>query len=139
MKNVKLFSYENLFLEVDHILCMYYYEELLHKHKACSLHLACGRLQNIATETLTIIHGQCPVYCNDFIHKRESVYSLRYKNVLTTPNTRTVTYGTNCFRPLAAKVWDSLPENVRETVCFNDFKMFIKTLNGFTCKCEMCK
>jgi hypothetical protein len=86
-------------------------------------------------QTFKIIDGQRQVYLNDFIHKRESAYSFRYTNMLTTPNTRTVTYGTNCVRTLAANVWNSLPENARETVCFNDFKMFIKTWNGFTCKC----
>jgi hypothetical protein len=100
------------------------YEELLDKHKACSLHI--GRLRNIATETFKIIHGQCPVHLNDFIHKRESAYSFRYKHILTTPNTRTVTYGTHSFRTLAAKVWNSLPENARETVCFKDLKCLSK-------------
>jgi hypothetical protein len=113
------------------------YEELLGKMKTCTLEVQ--RLRMVAMETFKILNGIGPVYLNDFIIEKQSVYAFRYNKILEVPRTRTVRYGTNSFSSLAAKVWNSLPDHLRTATSFDTFKSMIGQWNGQTCKCAMCR
>ena len=48
------------------------------------------------------------------------------------------TYGLNSFRYEGAKLWNSLPEDIKSSENLITFKRFIKTWNGTTCKRSFC-
>ena len=89
------------------------YDELLKKAKIASLYTR--RLHKILMV----------VFKSVFV-SRNSSYSLRGKNILTLPIPRTTTYGLECIRYEAAKIWNSLPDSIRTITSFKDFKTAIK-------------
>ena len=52
---------------------------------------------------------------------------------------KTTKFGKNSFRYAAPVLWNSLPENFRNTVNFNQFKSFMSRWNGEDCNCTVCK
>lgn len=113
------------------------YEGLLERAGTVTLHLS--RLRTLAVETFKIIYGSSPLYLKNFIVFKESKYNLRYSNLLDLPSVRTTQYGLNSFSYQAAKLWNALPDEARKIASFNSFKQFVKTWNGISCKCAMCK
>ena len=113
------------------------YEDLIFKAGSTTLHLA--RLRTLAIETFKVVYGLSPTYLQEFLCFKDSSYNFRYSNLLEIPRTKSTRYGTNSFRFQAAKLWNSLPEEARKITSFNNFKNFIKTWNGASCKCSLCK
>ena len=114
------------------------HEDLIFKAGTTTLHLS--RLRTLAIETFKIAYGLSPTYLKEFIcFKDSSSYNFRFTNLLEIPGTKSTRYGTNSFRHQAAKLWNSLPEEARKIISFNHFKQFIKTWNGASCKCSLCK
>ena len=79
------------------------------------------------------------IYKNLFVLKTLLTISGNYTNLYEIHRTKSTRYGTNSFRYQAAKLWNSLPEEARKITSFNHFKQFIKTWNGASCKCSLCK
>ena len=70
---------------------------------------------------------------NNFrLNFRNSSYSLRGNNILTLPKPRTTNYGLECIRNQAAKIWNSLPDNMNTITFFKDFKTVIKKMKFFS-------
>ena len=114
------------------------YEELILKAGTTTLHLS--RLRTLAIETFKIAFVLSPTYLKEFVcFKDASSYNFRYTNLLEIPRTKSTRYGTNSFRHQAAKLWNSLPEEARKITSFSHYKQFIKTWNGASCKCSLCK
>lgn len=113
------------------------YEELLLKMKSCNLEVQ--RLRLVAIETFKILNGIGPAYLNDFITEKQNVYTFRYNRILEIPRTKTVRYGSNSFKSLAASVWNSLPDHLRTCTSLNSFKNLIRQWNGQSCRCAICK
>ena len=114
------------------------YEELILKAGTTTLHLS--RLRTLALETFKIAYGLSPTYLKEFVcFKVASSYNFRYTNLLEIPRTKSTRHGTNSFRHQPAKLWNSLPEEDRKITSFNYYKQFIKTWNGASCKCSLCK
>lgn len=112
------------------------YTTLLDKVKLPTLHM--NRLRCIATETYKCIHNLSPVYLRDLVEIKESVYSFRYENTVKVPTVRTVAYGQRSFRFESARVWNSLPNEMRTTTSFSDFKRLVRTWTGPRCNCAVC-
>ena len=49
------------------------------------------------------------------------------RNLLAIPKSQTVTYGDRAFSVAAAKLWNSLPENIRCIDSLKNFKSAVKT------------
>ena len=112
------------------------YETLLKKSQLPTLRMR--RLRTIAIETFKIINKQCPAYLYDLIKIKNNSYSFRYKNTTDIPQVRTTSYGLNSFRFGAAKLWNSLPEHVRNESSYNQFRILVNSWNGENCKCSCC-
>ena len=135
-KNLKKINYRALKFVFQNFSSSY--EELILKAGTTTLHLS--RLRTLAIETSKIAYGLSPTYLKEFLcFKDASSYNFRYKNLLKIPRTKSTRYGTNSFRHQAAKLWNSLPEEARKTTSFSHYKQFIKTWNGASCKCSLCK
>ena len=112
------------------------YEELLTRANLPTLHL--GRLRTIALETYKCINNSAPKYIRDLVNLKQSSYSFRYENTLQIPTVRTVAYGQKSFRFEAARVWNSLPNELRKVSAFKDFERLIRTWTGPKCNCAVC-
>ena len=113
------------------------YEDLLHRVNTTTLHL--GRMQSIAIETYKCLNGIAPQYIRDIVKYKNAKYNFRYENMLQLPTVRTSRYGKKCFRFEAARVWNSLPTEIRCAENFKEFKRLVHTWTGPECKCSMCQ
>ena len=113
------------------------YETLLERVNMPTLHIS--RIRLIAVETFKILHKMSPVYLQDLLSYKNSIYSFRYDNLVDVPRVRTTKYGKSSFCYEAAGVWNSLPNDLRKVEDFNEFKRLVNTWSGSSCKCSMCK
>ena len=112
------------------------YEKLLDQAKLQSLHL--GRLRSLATEIHKAVHGGAPPYVSSLFTERESEYSLRRNHSLILPPYNTISFGKQSIRYTGPKVWNSLPNNLRQTTSLKEFKNLISTWSGTNCTCSLC-
>ena len=101
-----------------------------------TLHM--NRLRCIATETYKCINNMSPEYLRDLVELKQTKYSFRYENTVKIPTVRTVTYGQRSCRFESARVWNSLPNELRAATSFREFKGLIRTWVGPRCNCAMC-
>ena len=74
-------------------------------------------------------HGQAPRYISNLIEKYHPTRSLRSatKSLLKEPSCRTTTYGSRSFCVSAPRLWNSLPQHIRQTKTLANFKKLLKT------------
>ena len=85
--------------------------------------------------TFKVIHGLTPDYLSELITIRTpSRYNLRSNDeiLLVPPKVKTLqTLGDRAFEGAAPKLWNSLPNEIRNAQTVEDFKKLLKTLfNG---------
>ena len=114
------------------------YEALLQRDESVSLQLS--RQRQIAIEVFKIVHKMCPKYLEGLIpgNLKDCGYNLRYSNI-DLPDFSKVTYGKRSFSFIGASIWNSLPQCIRDVEILSQFKSLVKTWNGATCKCSMCR
>ena len=113
------------------------YVMLLEKAKLLALHVK--RMRILAVETFKILNKLVPPVFTNLLVKRESSYNFRYTNILQVPHVKTTKFGKNSFRYAAPVLWNSLPDNFRNTVNFNQFKSVMSRWNSEDCSCTACK
>jgi len=80
------------------------------------------------------LHGQAPRYladhlipASDAVPRRRRLRSANL-NRLTVPRCRLSTYGCRAFQYAGPTVWNSLPDELRNSDSFDSFKWFLKTI-----------
>ena len=111
------------------------YAEVLKRVNLPNLHL--GRLRTIALETFKCTNGIAPEYIRDLVTIKNTTYSFRFENTCTVPTIRTVAYGQRSFRFESARVWNSLPNDLRKVTEFKEFERLIRTWTGHRCNCAI--
>src|SRR6056300_284101 len=112
------------------------YEELLNKCQVPSIRIM--TLRNLAIEVFKCVNELNPKYVNEMISIKNSSYNLRKHLNIERLKMKTSTYGLMSFRSYGPKIWNMLPNNMKISVCLNDFKNIIKTWRGPNCACKMC-
>ncbi len=97
-----------------------------------------GRLRNMATEIFKALLGSTPIYIRDLLEEKDKIYNLRSTESLKQPKCNTVTYGLNSFRYKGAKIWNDLPNKIKNSITLAEFKTQIKKWQGPKCLCNMC-
>ena len=71
----------------------------------------------------------------------DSKQPVRKQNVLNLNVTRPnqVRYGERSLRVLSPKIWNNLPANVKSAPNLLSFKRLIKSWDGVSCRCTLCK
>ena len=113
------------------------YNQLLVKSNLPSLKTR--RMRTMALEVFKIVNKQSPLFLQDLVQLRNSNYNFRYQNTLELPMLRTTRCGKNSFRYAAATLWNSFPNHVREISNFNQFRSFLESWTGESCKCSSCR
>ena len=106
------------------------YEPLLILSQLQSLKVR--RMRAIALESIKIFNNMSPAaaYLNDLLTFKNHSYNFRYQKTVEVPQVRTVKHGSRSFRSVAAKIWNSLPQHLRDLSSFGVFKNQINAWSG---------
>ena len=79
--------------------------------------------------TFKSLMGCAPSYLQDLIQISNQSRSLRSNDqkLLVCPRSKSVRYGDRCFRAAAPKLWNTLPNHVRQSETVSQFKSQLKT------------
>ena len=113
------------------------FKELLEKNKTISIHQR--NLQTLATEIYKAKNKTSPEVVNSLFEFNNKNYNLRNASILKRNRYFTVHYGSESLVSLALKIWELVPDSIREVKIFSIFKNKIKTWTTDKCPCRLCK
>ena len=113
------------------------FHELLQKDNSVSIHQR--NLQILATEIFKAKQGGSPKIISDLFHFINKPYNLRNKSILERKKDRTVYFGTESISSLAPKIWELIPDTLKNETSLSTFKQKIKTWTTDKCPCRICK
>ena len=83
--------------------------------------------------------GLSPIINQEVFPKRDIKYNLRSQTDLKTSGTSTVHKGTESLRSLGPKVWNLIPEEIKESESLDIFFSKIKKWIPSNYPCKLCK
>ena len=107
------------------------FKELLEKNKTVSIHQR--NLQILATEIYKAKNKISPEVVNSLFEFTNKNYNLR--NVSKRKRYFTVHYGSESLVSLAPKIWELVPDSIREVKTLSIFKNKIKAWTTNKCPC----
>ena len=110
------------------------FDSLLEKSGSVKIHHR--NLQTLPTEIYKVMHDLSPTLMNEIFQLKNSTYNLR-KN--TTRNVRSVYYGTETISYLGPKIWELVPNEIKNSTSLSIFKRKIKYWIPNDCPCRLCK
>ena len=114
------------------------FTELLNKDSSVSIHIK--NIQKLAIEMFKSYQGLSPpIMDNVFKLRTENPYSLRQVSEFCRTIVKTVYHGTKSLSYLGPKIWDILPEKLRNMDNLESFKKEIKIWRPDNCPCRLCK
>ena len=111
------------------------YIELLNSCHKCTLYTM--RLQKIVELVYRIMHGMCPSYLYDIVHRSDVNY-LRLCHAMQIPKFKAITYGKKSLSYMAPVLWNSLTNNCKNSINVKTFRAGIRVWRGPTCGCGFC-
>ena len=113
------------------------FKELLEKNKTVSIHQR--NLQTLATEIYKAKNKISPEVVNSLFEFTNKNYNLRNASILKRNRYFTVHYGSESLVSLALKIWELVPDSIREVKTLSIFKNKIKAWTTKKCPCRLCK
>ena len=113
------------------------FNELLIKDGSVSIHHR--NLQKLATEMYKVKNNISPIPVTEIFKENNIQYNLRKKRNWECAKTRTVFYGTETIRFQGPKLWDMVPNHIKESETLLIFKAKIKDWKPYECTCRLCK
>ena len=110
------------------------YAELLGNSNSVSMEIK--RLRTMLIEIFKTLNNQNPSFMKNIFH--HSPYLTHRKHNIYVHSQRTTRFGTKSLKALGAHLWNALPEDIKSTESFVEFKNFTKTWLGPNCKCNIC-
>ena len=80
-----------------------------------------------------------PTFMKSIFTERNIPYSLRSENHLQLPKVKTGTHGIENIQYRGCHLWSSLPREIKDSNTLAEFKRKIKSWDGNTCICRLCK
>ena len=96
------------------------------------------RMQIMCCETYKTINGLNAEYMKDVLEKRTSNYPSRNKNNLNIPKVNQITYGYKSYRVQGPKMWNLLPNKIKDADTYDTFLNGIRALEMPFCSCSNC-
>lgn len=93
----------------------------------------------MAIEVFKMYHNIGPTYLYDLIEKKNNPYNLRMEKPVVLPTFNSVTYGFNSFKYQGSYMWNSLPNEMKQSADLKSFKYLVNDWQGFNCTCSSCK
>ena len=112
------------------------YSDMLELVKRPTLYIS--RIKNIAIETFEGVKGLNPKYMGSLFSFSSTPYCTRGGFKLVQPKVNTISYGINTFAYQGFKIWNNLPQGVKDTTCLIACKDLIVKCEEPTSKCGFC-
>ena len=112
------------------------FQELLQKTKSVSIHKR--NLQLLMVEIYKTKHNLNPSFMKQIFEDKILPYNLRNTGTLLLPKVRTTAYGVETVRFLGQRLWEKLPDALKNAKCLESFKREIKSTE-LQCNCRLCK
>ena len=112
------------------------YSDMLEVVKRPTLYIS--RIKNIAIETFKSVKGLNPKYMGSLFSSSTTPYCTRGGSKLLQPKVNTISFRINSFAYQGSKIWNNLPQGVKDTTCLIACKDLIVKWEGPTCKCGFC-
>ena len=100
-------------------------DEVLIKDKSVNIHQR--NLQFLGTEIFKVKNGVSTELTEDIFHFVNKPYDLRNNRILLRKRNRTDFYGTECLSSLAPRIWELVPQSLKNETELSQFKIKIKT------------
>ena len=114
------------------------FNELLAKDGSVTVHIR--NLQVLAIEMFKVSKGLCPsVFSNIFKPRPVISYNLRHNSDFVIPLVNSVLNGTESISVLGPKIWNMIPQSMKEKTTVEEFKSVIKRWQPANCPCRLCK
>ena len=114
------------------------FQTLLAKDGSVSVHNR--NLQILTTEMYKIKDDLSPLIVTELFKQRnEQHYDLRKNSQFTIPPIRTLYHGWESISFLQPKIWNILPDRLKNANSIEVFKMQIKKWKPENCPCRLCK
>ena len=113
------------------------FEELLSKDNSVSIHHR--NLQVLATEMYKIKNDMAPELLNAIFQNRTLPYNLRTNLSFSVRQVHSVYHGTESLSFLGPKIWELVPEDIKQSESLEIFKNKIKKWVPLKCPCRLCR
>ena len=114
------------------------FSELVEKDGSVSVHYQ--NIRQLATEMFKVSKGLCPEIVKGLLQFRNKIpYNLRQRSQFHIPPVRTVFSGKDSFKFLGPKIWELIPDEMKELESLWEFKRAIKLWKPTSCPCRLCK
>ena len=111
------------------------FDGLLIIDKSVSIHQR--NLQFLATEIFKVKNGVSTGLWEDIFHFVNKPYDLWNNGILLRKRNRTVFYGTESLSSLASRIWELIPQSLKDETELSNSKF--KTWTISQCPCRLCK
>ena len=113
-------------------------QDLLKKDRSTPIHYR--NLQLLAIEMFKVSKGIGPSIISKIFHVRPILnYNLRHSQKFKTPHVNTVYNEEESISFLGSKIWEMVPQNIKEIGSLSEFKAAIKNWFPNTCPCRLYK
>ena len=113
------------------------FQELLNNDGSVSIHTK--NLQTLATEMFKTYKKLSPPIFEEIFLKREIKYNLRKNSYFNIPIANNVYCGTESISNLGPRIWDQVPDRLKELNSLTSFKKEIKKWIPVNCPCRLCR
>ena len=113
------------------------FEDLLQKDNSLTNHQR--NVQKLATEIFKVTIGKAPKLMEEVFDIVDIPYNLRNQTKFKSYPVKTVKYGLETVSYLGPKVWNLVPDNLKNLTTLSDFKTQIKKWVPINCPCKLCK
>ena len=125
-------TYKDMRSDFDHS-----FDTMLLRDNAVPIHIR--NLQLLMTEIYKTKWELNPSFMKEIFVEKHSPYGLRSCHNLLLPQVRTTCYGLETISFLGCRLWQALPNDMKQSDTLSSFKRKIKTWKGEECNCRLCR
>ena len=112
------------------------FEQLLQLSGSIQIHHR--NLQLLLIEIYKALNNLSSTLMSDLFHVKDARYTLRKGNTLVSTNIKTTSYGRDSVSHLSPKIWDLIPEEIKNSTSLMNFKDKVKLRIPDRCPCKLC-
>ena len=110
---------------------------LLEQSNSVPIHIR--NLQLLMTEVFKAKFHLNPPFMKDFFREQNMSYNLRHGNDAQLPKVQTTSSGIETIAYLGGRLWQLLPQEIKQSSSLSIFRKRIKCWKGGECNCRLCR